>query len=141
MRLQFLIFWECFWICKWYWPAHCRFKVIICLQFLTRMHFDWQKNCGENGDDSNTLYYDGEVRGSRFSVWKKYQQISHIGHCALKTLIRIKWQHKPLQDLKIILFISSCIKNGEDMNAKNDLYSYVHCTTNVNYSLRSKFGK
>ena len=106
------------------------------------MHFDWQKNCGENGDDSNTLYHnDGEVRGSRISAWKKYQQISHIGHCALKTLIRIKWQHKPLQDLKIILFISSCIKNGEDMNAKNDLYSYVHCTTNVNYSLRSKFGK
>lgn len=35
------------------------------------MHFDWQKNCGENGDDSNTLYDDGEVRGSRISAWKK----------------------------------------------------------------------
>ena len=87
----------------------------------------------------STMMVRWEGRG--LVLGKKYQQISHIGHCALKTLIRIKWQHKPLQDLKIILFISPCIKNGEDMNAKNDLYSYVHCTTNVNYSLRSKFGK
>ena len=141
MRLQFLIFWECSWLCKCFWPAHCGFRVIICLQFLTRMHFDWQKIVEKMGTTltRSTMMVRWEGRG--LVLGKKYQQISHIGHCALKTLIRIKWQHKPLQDLKIILFISSCIKNGEDMNAKNDLYSYVHCTTNVNYSLRSKFGK